>query len=164
MRALDRLDIAYEVVPGVSSFTASAAVLKASLTRPEVSQSIIITRSEGRATGVPEGESLAGFAAHGATMAVFLSGASLERVVAELLQGYSEDTPAALVCKASWPQEKHVRATLGTLLNGLSQEDWRLSTMLLVGHALSTEPGLPSQLYNPAYAHKFRKAAPAHSA
>jgi precorrin-4/cobalt-precorrin-4 C11-methyltransferase len=164
MRALDRLDIAYEVVPGVSSFTASAAVLKASLTRPEVSQSIIITRSEGRATGVPEGESLAGFAAHGATMAVFLSGASLERVVGELLQGYSEDTPAALVCKASWPQEKHVRATLGTLLEGLSQEDWRLSTMLLVGHALSTEPGLPSQLYNPAYAHKFRKAAPAHSA
>jgi precorrin-4/cobalt-precorrin-4 C11-methyltransferase len=164
MRALDQLDIAYEVVPGVSSFTASAAVLNASLTRPEVSQSIIITRSEGRATGVPERESLASFAAHGATMAVFLSGASLERVVDELLQGYAEDTPAALVCKASWPQEKHVRATLGTLLQGLAQEDWRLSTMLLVGHALSSEPGLPSQLYNPAYAHKFRKAAPAHSA
>ena len=164
MRALDRLGIDYEVVPGVSSFTASAAVLKASLTRPEVSQSIIITRSEGRATAVPEGESLAGFAAHGATMAVFLSGASLERVVGELLQGYAADTPAALVCKASWPQEKHVRATLGTLLDDLTQEDWRLSTMLLVGHALSAEPGLPSQLYNPAYAHKFRKAAPAHSA
>lgn len=159
MRALDRLGIGYEVVPGVSSFTASAAVLNASLTRPEVSQSIIITRAEGRASGVPEGESLAGFAAHGATMAVFLSGASLERVVGELLEGYAAETPAALVCKASWPQEKQVRATLGTLLEGLSPEEWRLSTMLLVGHALSAEPGLPSQLYNPAYAHKFRKAA-----
>jgi precorrin-4/cobalt-precorrin-4 C11-methyltransferase len=94
-------------------------------------------------------------------MAVFLSGASLERVVAELLEEYTADTPAALVCKASWPQEKHVRATLGTILEGLNQEDWRLSTMLLVGHALSVAPGVPSQLYNPAYAHKFRKAAPA---
>jgi precorrin-4/cobalt-precorrin-4 C11-methyltransferase len=160
MRALDRLGIAYEVVPGVSSFTASAAVLNASLTRPEISQSIIITRAEGRASGVPEGESLAGFAAHGATMAVFLSGASLERVVEELLEGYPPDTPAALVCKASWPQEKHRRATLGTLLDGLSQEDWRLSTMLLVGNALGAEEGIPSRLYHPAYAHKFRKAAP----
>ena len=163
MRALDRLGIAYEVVPGVSSFTASAAVLNASLTRPEVSQSIIITRAEGRASGVPAGESLAGFAAHNATMAVFLSGASLEKVVAELLEGYPADTPAALVCKASWSQEKHVRATLGTLLKGLNQEEWRLSTMLLVGNALSSEPGLSSQLYNPAYAHKFRKAAPGRS-
>lgn len=161
MRALERIGISYEVVPGVSSFTASAAVLNASLTRPEVSQSIIITRAEGRASGVPEAESLAGFARHGATMAVFLSGASLERVVAELLEEYTADTPAALVCKASWPQEKHVRATLGTILEGLNQEDWRLSTMLLVGHALSVAPGIPSQLYNPAYAHKFRKAAPA---
>jgi precorrin-4/cobalt-precorrin-4 C11-methyltransferase len=161
MRALDEIGIAYEVVPGVSSFTASAAVLKASLTRPEVSQSVIITRAEGRASAVPETESLAGFAAHGATMAVFLSGASLERVVSELLEGYPPDTPAALVCKASWPQEKQVLATLGTLLDGLDPDTWRLSTMLLVGRALSAEPGLASQLYNPNYAHKFRKAAPA---
>ncbi len=159
MRALDAMNVDYEVVPGVSSFTASAAVLKASLTRPEVSQSIIITRAAGRASAVPEGESLAALAAHRATMAIFLSGASLESVVEELLGAYSPETPAALVHKASWPQERQHRAPLGELLKGLDPAQWRLSTMLLVGGALDSEPGLPSQLYNPAYAHKFRKAA-----
>lgn len=160
MRALDDLNIDYEVVPGVSSFTAAAAVLKTSLTRPEISQTIIITRSEGRASSVPEGESLASLAAHGASMAIFLSGAGLKKAIEELLTAIPAETPAALVCKASWPQEKQHAATLGTLLDGLSQDDWRLSTMLLVGNALVNTPGVQSCLYSPEYSHRFRKAAP----
>jgi precorrin-4/cobalt-precorrin-4 C11-methyltransferase len=159
MRALEELDISYEVIPGVSSFTASAAVLRASLTRPEVSQTIIITRADGRASAVPEKESLASLAAHESSLAIFLSGASLSKVVEELLSKLPGNTPAALVCKASWPQEKHHTATLGTLLESLSQEDWRLSTMLLVGEALASTPGAHSRLYSPEYSHRFRKAA-----
>jgi precorrin-4/cobalt-precorrin-4 C11-methyltransferase len=159
MRALEELGIDYEVVPGVSSFTASAAVIKASLTRPEVSQTIIITRADGRASAVPEKESLESLAAHGSSLAIFLSGASLSKVVEELLSKLPASTPAALVCKASWPQEKHHTATLGSLLEGLSQEEWRLSTMLLVGAALASTPGAQSRLYSPEYSHRFRKAA-----
>ena len=158
MRALDDLEIPYDVVPGVSSFTAAAAVLKASLTRPEVSQTIIITRSEGRASSVPEGEALASLAAHGASMAIFLSGAGLVKALDELLTTLSPETPAALVCKASWPQEKQHIATLGTLLDGIRPDEWRLSTMLLVGHALVNGEGVPSCLYSPEYSHRFRKA------
>jgi precorrin-4/cobalt-precorrin-4 C11-methyltransferase len=158
MRALDDLKIDYEVVPGVSSFTAAAAVLKTSLTRPEISQTIIITRSEGRASAVPESESLASLAGHGASMAIFLSGAGLKKAIEELLAVLPEETPAALVCKASWPQEKQHSATLGTLLDGISQDDWRLSTMLLVGNALVNTPGAHSCLYSPEYSHRFRKA------
>jgi len=158
MRALDALEIPYEVVPGVSSFTAAAATLKLSLTRPEVSQTIIITRTEGRASSVPEGESLESLAAHRATMAIFLSGATLQRTIEELLKEYPGETPCALVCKASWPQEKSCMATLSTLLDGLAAEDWRLSTMLLVGGALASEPGRASRLYSPDYSHRFRKA------
>jgi precorrin-4/cobalt-precorrin-4 C11-methyltransferase len=158
MRALDELNIPYEVVPGVSSFTASAAVLKASLTRPEVSQTIIITRSEGRASAVPKGESLASLAQHGASMAIFLSGAGLPKAIEELLTELPPETPAAVVCKASWPQQKHHSATLGTLLDDIAPEDWKLSTMLLVGEALINTPGVTSCLYSPEYSHRFRKA------
>jgi precorrin-4/cobalt-precorrin-4 C11-methyltransferase len=158
MRALEEMGVEYEVVPGVSSFTASAAVLKASLTRPEVSQTIIITRSEGRASAVPEGESLASLAAHGATMAIFLSGAGLLKAVEELRSVLSDETPAAMVCKASWPQERFHSATLGTLLDGIAPEEWLLSTMLLVGKALAHEAGPASCLYSPEYSHRFRKA------
>lgn len=158
MRALDELNVPYEVIPGVSSFTASAAVLKASLTRPEVSQTIIITRSEGRASAVPEGESLASLAQHRASMAIFLSGAGLPKAVRELLTQLPPETPAAVVCKASWPQEKHHSATLGTLLNEIAPEDWKLSTMLLVGDALTNNSGVPSRLYSAEYSHRFRKA------
>jgi precorrin-4/cobalt-precorrin-4 C11-methyltransferase len=158
MRALDQLEIPYEAVPGVSSFTASAAVLKASLTRPEISQSIVITRTEGRASAVPEGESLASLAAHQATMAIFLSGATLTKTVSELLKFYPRETPAALVCKATWPEEKHHSSTLGALLSEIHPAEWTLSTMLLVGYALGSEPGLASRLYAPDYSHRYRKA------
>jgi len=158
MRALDALEIPYEVVPGVSSFTASAAVLKASLTKPDLAQSIIITRTEGRASSVPESESIEGLASHRATMAIFLSGATLVHTVESLLKAYPGDTPCALVCKASWPQEKVHEATLSSLLEGIAPEEWRLSTMLLVGEALAHEPSSNSRLYSPEYSHRFRKA------
>lgn len=158
MRELDRLGIAYEVVPGVSSFTAAAAVLNASLTRPEVSQSILITRTEGRASAVPEGESLAALAAHRATMAIFLSGASLGKTVEHLLTAYPPETPAALVCKASWPQEKVHVSRLSTILDEIRPAEWTLSTLLLVGEALRKDPGLASKLYSAEYSHRFRKA------
>jgi precorrin-4/cobalt-precorrin-4 C11-methyltransferase len=159
MRELDRLGILYEVVPGVSSFTAAAAVLNASLTRPEVSQSILITRTEGRASSVPEGESLAALAEHRATMAIFLSGASLPKTVEQLLTAYPPETPAALVCKASWPQEKLHVSRLGTILDEIRPSEWMLSTLLLVGEALGKDPGLPSKLYSAEYSHRFRKAS-----
>ena len=159
MRALEEMEIAYEVVPGVSSFTAAAAVLGASLTKPEISQSIIITRTEGRASRVPEGETLASLASHRATMAIFLSGATLASTVRELLREYSPQTPAALVCKASWPAEKYHTSTLGRLVSEIQPSEWTLSTMLLVGEALQNLPGPLSRLYSPDYSHRFRKAA-----
>lgn len=115
MDALDELGIPYDDVPSVSSFCGAAAALRAEYTLPGVSQSVIITRLAGR-TPVPEAESLASMASHGASMAVFLSSGMLERVQEELLKGtYTAETPAALVYKATWPEEKTVRCTVGTL-------------------------------------------------
>ncbi|WP_407572212.1 precorrin-4 C(11)-methyltransferase [Deinococcus altitudinis] len=158
MELLRGLEVPYEVIPGVSSFTACAAALGAELTRPEVSQTIIITRGSGRASPVPESEALAGLAAHRATMCIFLSGRQLETVVAELLTQYPPETPAALVQRVSQPEERHHRAPLGRLLSGLKLSDWALTTMILVGGALGEDLGVTSRLYDPEYAHRFRRA------
>ena len=158
MDVLRDLGVAYEVIPGVSSFTACAAALGAELTRPEVSQTIILTRGSGRASAVPEREALGGLAAHGATMCIFLSGRQLEQVVHELLAHYPPETPAALVQRVSQPQERHHRAPLGRLLDGLRLSDWALTTMVLVGGALGEDLGVTSRLYDPAYTHRFRRA------
>ena len=115
MDELDRLGISYDDTPGVSSFCGAAAAAHAEYTLPEVSQSVIITRMAGR-TPVPEREGIASLAAHGATMVVFLSAGMLDGLQAELLKGaYTENTPVALVYKATWPEEKVVRCTLGQL-------------------------------------------------
>ncbi|MFT2720956.1 precorrin-4 C(11)-methyltransferase [Deinococcus sp. A31D244] len=161
MRALRSLGIAYEVVPGVSSFTASAAVLGAELTRPGVTQTVILTRASGRASPVPDAENLRGLAAHRASLCVFLGGRQLPQIVAELLEAYPPHTPAALVQRASQPDERRHEATLGTLLTDLTLSDWALTTMLLVSPALGDPQDLtePSRLYDPAYAHRFRRAA-----
>ena len=160
MRRLDALGIAYEVVPGVSSFTAAAAVLNAELTKPEVAQTIILTRTGGRASRMPERESLKSLAAHGATLCIFLSGANLPQVIADLLasSSYSPETPFALVQKATWPQERVHRGTLGKMLEEIDGQDWRLSTMLLVGEALDERLVAESQLYSAEYSHRFRRA------
>jgi len=156
MRRLDALGIAYEIVPGVSSFTAAAASIKAELTKPEVSQTIILTRVSGRASAVPESESIALLAEHRATMCIFLSGPHLKKIVADLRLHYPDDTPVALVYRATWPEEKSHQSTLGQLLAEIKSSDWNLTTMLLVGEALSTRLPAESRLYAKGYTHIFR--------
>jgi precorrin-4/cobalt-precorrin-4 C11-methyltransferase len=159
MRRLDALQIEYEVIPGVASFVGAAAVLNAELTKPEVAQTIILTRTSGRASRVPERESLKSLAAHRATLCIFLSGANLPQVVADLLESYSPATPFALIQKATWPQERIHRGTLGKMLNEINAPDWQLSTMLLVGEALDEKLVAESRLYSAEYSHRFRKAS-----
>ena len=158
MDALDELGIPYDDVPGVSSFGGAAAALRAEYTLPGVSQSVILTRLAGR-TPVPEAESLASMASHGASMAVFLSGGMLERVQEELLKGaYTEDTPAALVYKATWPEEKTVRCTVGTLAQAGEEHGIRKTALVLVGDFLDS-PYEKSKLYDPTFTTEFREAS-----
>ena len=162
MRLLRELELPYEVVPGVSSFSACAAVLGAELTRPEVTQTIILTRASGRASPVPPGEDLAGLAAHRASLCVFLGGHQLRENVRTLLEHYPPGTPAALVQRGTQPQERRHVAMLGTLLDGLVLSEWALTTMLIVSDALGDVGELESfsRLYDREYAHRFRRAAP----
>ena len=156
MDALDAAGIAYDDTPGVSSFCGAAAALNAEYTLPGVSQSVIITRMEGR-TSVPERENLAALAAHGATMVIFLSAGMLEGVQEALLQGaYIPSTPAAIVYKATWPEEKIVRCTVGTLADSGRQAGIRSTALILVGDFL--QPNYErSKLYDPSFTTGFRK-------
>ena len=158
MRRLDKLKIPYEVVPGVSSFLSAAAVLNTELTKPLISQTIIITRTSGRASPVPELEKLKELAAHRCTLCIFLSGARLQQVIDDLRTHYPEQTPVALVYKATWPQEKVYQGTLGTMMAEISVSDWQLSTMMLVGEVLDQAVVAESQLYAKQYSHRFRSA------
>lgn len=158
MRRLERLGIPYEIVPGVSSFTAAAAALQTELTRPDVSQTIILTRVSGRASAVPEKEALSRLAAHGATLCIFLSGPHLKDIVADLLEHYGPDTPIALVQCATWPVQRIHRSVLARILDEVKVSEWQLTTICLVGEALSREDGAESRLYSMDYAHRFRKA------
>jgi precorrin-4/cobalt-precorrin-4 C11-methyltransferase len=157
MRRLDKLGVDYEVVPGVSSFTAAAASLCSELTKPGVSQTVILTRVSGRASPVPEKEALAELAKSGATLCIFLSGPHLKRIVTDLRPHYPADTPVALVYRASWPDERSHRSTLGSLLKEVKAKEWRLTTLLLVGRVLSKEVTAESRLYAKDYPHIFRK-------
>ncbi len=157
MDELDRLGISYDVTPGVSSFCGAAAAAQAEYTLPSVSQSVVITRMAGR-TPVPERESIASFAAHGASMAVFLSAGMLEGLQEELLKGaFTEDTPAALVYKATWPEEQVYRCTLGTLAETGRIHNISKTTLVLVGGFLGSEYER-SKLYDPSFTTEFRKA------
>jgi precorrin-4/cobalt-precorrin-4 C11-methyltransferase len=157
MRRLDKLGVDYEVVPGVSSFTAAAASHCSELTKPGVSQTVILTRVSGRASPVPEKEALAELAKSGATLCIFLSGPHLKRIVTDLRPHYPADTPVALVHRASWPDERSHRSTLGGLLKEVKAKEWRLTTLLLVGRVLSKEVTAESRLYAKDYPHIFRK-------
>jgi precorrin-4/cobalt-precorrin-4 C11-methyltransferase len=157
MRRLDRLGIEYEVVPGVSSFVSAAALLATELTKPEIAQTVILTRTAGRASAMPEKESLIALGAHGTTICIFLSGARLPQVVTDLLANYNVDTPVALIQKATWPQEKIHVGCLGTLLDEVAPGDWELSTMMIVGNVLKREKAAESRLYAAEYSHRFRK-------
>ena len=159
MRRLRGLEIGYEVVPGVPSFASAAAVLNTELTKPSISQTIILTRTPGRASPIPAKENLRSLAAHQATLCIFLSGANLPEVIEELLVHYSEDTPVALVQRAGWPEERIHRASLGELLNEIEPRSWALTTMLLVGQTLDENIVSESRLYAADYSHRFRSAA-----
>lgn len=157
MDALDRLGYAYDVTPGVSSFCGAAAALKAEYTLPGVSQSVIITRMAGK-TPVPEKESIASFAAHQATMVIFLSTGLLKELSAELISGgYEPETPAAIVYKATWPEEKVVRGTVAQLYEMAQANHIRKTALIIVGRILDTEYDL-SRLYAPDFSTEFREA------
>ena len=135
----------------------AAAALNAEYTLPEVSQSVVITRMAGR-TPVPQKEGIAGFAAHGCTMVIFLSSSMVEEVQRELLKGdYDEDTPAAIVYKATWPDEKVVRCTVGTLAESAARENITKTALIMAGGFLG-ECYERSKLYDPAFSTEFRKA------
>ena len=153
--ALEALGVEYDVCPGVSAFCGAAAALKAEYTLPEVSQSVIITRAAGR-TPVPERESLRAFAAHRATMVLFLSTSLADDVQRELIAGgYAPETPAALVYKATWPDERIIRGALATLPD-LAADVGR-TALVLVGGFLEG-PYERSKLYDPHFSHMFREA------
>ena len=158
MDALDAMGILYDDTPGVSSFCGAAAAAQAEYTLPEVSQSVVITRMAGR-TAVPERESIAAWASHRASMAVFLSAGMLEGLQAELLKGaYTPATPAALVYKATWPEEKVVRCTVGTLAESGRTHQISKTALVLVGDFL--EPNYQrSKLYDPSFTTGFREAS-----
>lgn len=150
MDELDQRGIAYEVCPGVSSFCGAAASLRAEYTLPDISQSVVITRMAGR-TPVPERESIRRFAAHQATMVIFLSTGLLEDLQKELTAGgYPPDTPAAIVYKATWPDEKVCRCTVESLKETAESEGIRKTALIIVGRFLKGEYRR-SELYNPAY-------------
>lgn len=156
MRELDKLGLAYEVVPGVSSFCGAAAALRAEYTLPNVSQTVIITRTAGR-TPVPERESIRSLAAHQATMVLFLSTSLTEKLQGELLAGgYGETTPAAVVYKATWPEEKIFRCTVGTLHRTVTENGMKKTALIVVGGCLGDEY-LRSLLYHPDFTTEYRK-------
>lgn len=155
---LDRLGISYDVCPGVSSFCGAAASLKAEYTLPDVSQTVIISRAAGR-TPVPERESIRSLAAHGATMVLFLSTSLTEKLQSELLAGgYTEDTPAAVVYKATWPDEKILRCTVGTLHAAVTGSGLYKTALIIVGNCMG-EKYMRSLLYHPGFTTEFREAS-----
>ncbi len=159
MDILDEKGISYDVCPGVSSFSGAAAALNLEYTLPNVSQSVIITRMAGR-TPVPEREEIASFAAHHATMVIFLSTGMLEKLSQRLIEGgYEPDTPAAIVYKATWPDEKKVVCTVETLAQTAKDNDIRKTALIIVGDIVAHRHYDRSELYNPAFTTEFRKAS-----
>lgn len=157
MDILDEKGIDYDSCPGVSSFCGAAAALNLEYTLPEVSQSVIITRTEGR-TPVPEREKIMSFAAHGATMVLFLSTGLLEKLVKELLAGgYVSDTPAAIVYKATWPEEEAYVCTIDTLVETARKHQITKTALILVGNVVTHSHYERSKLYDPGFTTEFRK-------
>jgi precorrin-4/cobalt-precorrin-4 C11-methyltransferase len=154
LRRLRRLGIAFTLTPGVPAFAAAAAALGRELTVPGIAQTIVLTRLPGRASAMPPRETLEAYAATGATLAIHLSAALLERAVATLLPAYGAACPAALVVRASWPDERLIRATVGTLLDAASGVE--RTALLLVGPALAAEDFAESALYSADYPRRFR--------
>jgi len=155
MNILDRMQIEYEVVPGISSFQAAAATLKTELTAPEVSQTVILSRTSGR-TPMPEKEELEQLAQTGSTLCLFLSVHKIVEVADELSKWYGNDCPAAVVFHASWPDEKIVRGTLSDISRKVEKEGIKKTAIIVVGRALSRDIPV-SKLYHQSFSHGYRQ-------
>ncbi len=156
LRRLDQFGVPCTVTPGVPAFAAAAAALKRELTLPGFAQSLVLTRTSGRASPMPERETLQNFAATGATLAIHLSIHALDRVVEELAPFYGRDCPAAVVARASWPDEQIVRASLGEIAEAMRETPVERTALILVGPALGAEDFRESELYNADYVRRFR--------
>jgi precorrin-4/cobalt-precorrin-4 C11-methyltransferase len=155
LRRLHALGIPFTITPGVPAFAAAAAALEVELTLPELAQSVVLTRTPGRASTMPPAESLTAFAATGATLAIHLSVHNLAKVVADLTPVYGPDCPAAIVWRASWPDEQIVRATLETIAGTVAGKPDR-TALILVGQALAARDFAESSLYAAGYDRRFR--------
>jgi precorrin-4/cobalt-precorrin-4 C11-methyltransferase len=159
LRRLDARGIPYTLTPGVPAFAAAAAALRRELTVPEVAQSVVLTRVSGRASRMPEGESLKAFAATGTTLAIHLAIHALDKVVAELIPFYGADCPVAVVAEASRANERIVRGTLGDIQAQLAEDPIERSALILVGRALAADDFRESALYDVDYRRRFRGGA-----
>ncbi len=155
LRRLRALDIPFTITPGVPAFAAAAAALEAELTLPGLTQSVVLTRTPGRASTMPPAEALTTFATTGSTLAIHLSIHVLDRVVADLLPAYGEDCPVAIVWRASWPDERIVRATLSTIAAAAADGPER-TALILVGRVLAANDFIESSLYAAGYERRFR--------
>ena len=158
MRRLDALAIAYEVVPGVPAYAAAAAALRQELTLPEVSQTIILTRTAVRASAMPPGEELAALGRSGATLAIHLSVNNLARVVRELTPHYGADCPAVVAYRVSWPDEQIIRGTLADIRGRVKQTGITRTALILVGRVLAAQDFDDSRLYAADHHHVLRPA------
>lgn len=155
LRRLRALSIPFTVTPGVPAFAAAAAALETEFTLPGLTQSLVLTRTPGRASAMPPAESLTNFAATGATLAIHLSIHQLDRVVADLTPAYGQDCPAAVVWRASWPDQRVVRATLATIEQAVAGSMER-TALIVVGQVLATDDFAESSLYATGYDRRFR--------
>ncbi|RBP02440.1 precorrin-4 C11-methyltransferase [Roseiarcus fermentans] len=155
-RRLAKLGIPFDVTPGVPAFAAAAAALQRELTLPEVAQSVVLTRTSGRASAMPERETLAAFAATGATLAIHLSIHAIDRVVAELAPILGPDCPVAVVFRATWPEERILEATLATIEARLAEAPIERTALIFVGRALAAQDFRDSALYDADYLRRFR--------
>jgi precorrin-4/cobalt-precorrin-4 C11-methyltransferase len=156
-RRLDELGISYTVTPGVPAFAAASAALRQQLTVPELAQSLVLTRTQGRASSMPERETLRTLAAARTTMAIHLSIHAIDRVVAELLPAYGPDCPVAIVYRASWPDERILRGTLAGIAAMVADAGLERTAIILLGPALGEGQFAESALYNPEYRRRFRE-------
>jgi precorrin-4/cobalt-precorrin-4 C11-methyltransferase len=156
LRRLRQRRIAYTITPGVPAFAAAAAAIGRELTVPEVAQSVVLTRTGGRASRMPESERLSAFAASRATLAIHLAVQRIDAIAAELVPHYGSDCPVAVVVRASWPDERILRGTLADIAAKVAAEPIERTALILVGRALAAEDFRESALYDPDYRRRFR--------
>ncbi len=159
IRRLERHGIGWTMTPGVPAFAGAAAALGRELTLPEVAQSLVLTRVGGRASAMPPGETLAGFGATGATLAIHLAIHALPRIVAELTPLYGPQCPVAIVARATWPDERIVRGTLATIEQQMAAEPVERTALIFVGPGLAADAFRESALYDAGYQRRFRGRA-----